>query len=227
MHKLTIDVWSDIACPWCWVGKRRLAAALAAFPHRDAVDVVLRSFELDPAAPRVADDTPFLDRLARKYGTSPAQAGGMIQRVVDVAAGDDLHLDFKKIRPGNTFDAHRLLHLAKDRNLQSQLAERLFRAYLSEGQQLGEHSVLTELAASVGLDRGEVESILASDAYTRDVRADEEDAHQLGIHGVPHFMFGPRHTVSGAQPTAALLDALTRAWTELSSDTMLDMPIHT
>ena len=226
MHKLTVDVWSDIACPWCWVGKRRLAAALAEFPHRAAVEVVLRSFELDAAAPRkLSDDTPFAARLARKYGTGVDQAAAMIQQLVDVAAADDLHLDFTKIRPGNSFDAHRLLHLARDRNLQPVLAERLFRAYLTEGLEIGEPDVLTTLAVEVGLDRGEVEGVVSSDAYAPDVRADEEEARQRGIRGVPYFVFGPRHVVSGAQPTATLLDTLTRAWNELGSDTMLEIPL--
>lgn len=226
MHKLTVDVWADIACPWCWVGKRRLAAALADFPHRDSVEVVHRSYELDAAAPRkLSDDTPFAARLAHKYGTGVDQAAAMIQQVVDVAAADDIHLDFTRIRPGNSFDAHRLLHLARDRNLQPALAERLFRAYLSEGREIGEHDVLTPLAVEVGLDRAEVEAVLAADTYAADVRADEEEARQRGIRGVPYFVFGPRHVISGAQPTASLLDALTRAWTELSSDTMLEIPL--
>ncbi len=228
MHKLTVDVWSDIACPWCWVGKRRLAAALADFPHRDAVDVVYRSFELDPSAARtLATDTPHTVRIARKYGIDVAQAEAMSQRLVAVAAGDGLELRFDILRPGNTLDAHRLLHLARDRHLQDALAERLFRAYLGEGQPIGEPSVLIALALEVGLDRGEVEGVLASDAYTPDVRADEEEARQLGIRGVPCFVFGPRHAVSGAQPAAALLEALTIAWGELSSDTILEGTVCT
>lgn len=223
MHKLTVDVWSDIACPWCWVGKRRLAAALAEFPHRDAVEVVYHSFELDPSAPRTQPaDPPHTVRIARKYGIDVAQAEAMTQRLTAVAAEDGLEMRFDRLRAGNTLDAHRLIHLARDRHLQDAMVERLFRAYLHEGQAIGEPAVLKTLAIEVGLDAGEVDGVLAGDGYTTEVRADEDDARMLKIRGVPYFVFGPRHAISGAQPAAALLEALTRAWTELSSDTMLE-----
>jgi predicted DsbA family dithiol-disulfide isomerase len=223
MHKLAIDVWSDIACPWCYVGKRRLEAALAEFPHRAAVELTWRSFELDPTAPRSQPvDPPYTTRLARKYGTDVAQAEAMIQRMTGVAAADGLEMRFDIIRPGNTLDAHRLLHLARDRHLQDSLKERLFRAYLCEGRAIGEPDVLAALAVEVGLDAGEVQHVLASDAYATEVRADEREATALGIRGVPFFVFGPRHAVSGAQPSAALLEALTRAWSELGTDTLID-----
>lgn len=215
MAKLRIDIWSDIACPWCYVGKRRLEQALTRFSHRDDVEVVWRAFELDPSAPRVRDpQQSYAERLARKYGTTPVQAQAMIDRMVDTAAGDGLALRFDHIRPGNTFDAHRLLHLAHERGVQDALKERMLRAYLTEGQAIGEPDVLAPLAREVGLDDREVADLLAGDRCAAEVRQDEALARELGISGVPFFVLAGRLGVSGAQPTDVLLGALDRAWRE-------------
>jgi predicted DsbA family dithiol-disulfide isomerase len=216
MPELRIDIWSDIACPWCYVGKRRLEAALAAFEHRDAVTVIWRAFELDPAAPRSIDPAiSYAARLARKYGSSVAQAEEMIRRMTETAAADGLEFHFERIRPGNTFDAHRLLHLAGERGKQDALKERLFRAYLGEGEPIGEPAALARLAAEVGLDPTEVQAVLAGDAHADAVRADEETARRLGIRGVPFFVLAGRYAVSGAQPAAALRDVLATAWADV------------
>jgi len=216
VSKLRIDLWSDIACPWCYVGKRRLEQALARFPHKTEVEIVWRAFELDPAAPPVRDTSQsYVERLARKYGTSPSQAQAMIDRLVDTAAQDGLALRFDHIRPGNTFHAHRLLNLAHDRGKQDALAERLFRAYLTEGQAIGEPDVLRALAREVGLDGLEVDDVLGGDRYTSEVRQDEALARELGITGVPFFVLAGRLGVSGAQPAEVLLGTLGRAWAEL------------
>jgi predicted DsbA family dithiol-disulfide isomerase len=212
MQQLRIDVWSDIACPWCHVGKRRLEAALERFPHRDRVEVVWRSFELDPTAPPVREAAPYAARLAGKYGVSVAEAEAMLRRMTETAALDGLDFHFEKARPGNTFDAHRLLHLAHARGLQDALKERLFRAYLGEGEAIGDHEVLTRLAVEVGLDPQEVRAALAGDAYAAEVRADEAQARRLAIRGVPFFVLAGTHAVSGAQPTESMLAALTTAW---------------
>src|SRR5580658_8061672 len=153
MKKLRVEVWSDIACPWCYVGKRRLDAAIARFPHAAAVDVVWRAFELDPSAPRVRDrNVSYAERLAKKYGTDVARANVMLQRMTDVAAGDGLNFHFERVQSGNTFDAHRVLHLAGDRGLQHVTKERLLRAYMTEGEPIGEPDVLTRLGGEAGLD---------------------------------------------------------------------------
>lgn len=217
MSKLRIDIWSDIACPWCYVGKRRLEAALLRFHHRESVEIVWRAFELDPAAPRVQDSSvSYAARLARKYGTSEAQADAMIQRMTDVARADGLDFRFDRIRPGNTFDAHRLLHLAADRGKQGALKERLLRAYMTEGEPIGEPAVLARLAGEAGLDVDEAEGVLSTDAYAREVRAEERAAAELGVHGVPFFVFAGRFGVSGAQPAEQLGMALDRAWAEVA-----------
>jgi len=216
--KLRIDIWSDIACPWCYIGKRRLEQALAGFPHAAEVEIVWRSFELDPSAPRVRDSTQsYAERLAAKYRTPVLQAQAMIDRMVETAAKDGLDFRFDRARSGNTFDAHRLLHLAHERGLQDALKERLFRAYLTEGQAIGEHDVLAQLAREVGLDDAEVREVLDGDRWACEVRADEALARELEISGVPFFVLGGQLGVSGAQPVEVLRGALDRAWRELAA----------
>ena len=205
---LRVDVWSDFACPWCYVGKRRLEAALARLPDRAAVDVRWRAFELDPTAPAVREPEPYAVRLARKYATSPTRAQEMIDTMTRTAAGEGLGFRFDRIRPGNTFDAHRLQHLAAEHGAGDALHERLFRAYLTEGEALGDREVLARLASEVGLDAAEVRALLAGDDRADAVRADEAAADVLGIHAVPHFRFGDRLGLSGAQPPDVLLHAL-------------------
>ncbi len=216
MKKLRIDIWSDIACPWCYVGKRRLESALLRFPHRAEVELVWRSFELDPSAPREQDTSvPYTERLARKYRTTAAEAQKMIDRMTAVARDDGLDFHFEKARPGNTFDAHRLLHLAATKGLQDALKERYFRAYLCEGEPIGAPEALVRLAAETGLDPELARATLATDAHASDVRADERQAAEIGIHGVPFFVLASRYAVSGAQSADLLLQALTKAWSDL------------
>ena len=218
MKKLHIDIWSDIACPWCHVGKRRLEAALARFPHRDAVEIVWRAFELDPSAPRTIDlSVSYAARLAKKYGSSVADAEAMIARMTEVARQDGLDFHFERIRPGNTFDAHRVLHLAAERGVQDAVKERFLRAYLGEGEPIGDPETLVRLAAEAGLDPEEVRATLAGDAHARDVRADEEEAREIGVRGVPFFVLAGRWAISGAQPPDLFLRALTQAWSELQT----------
>jgi predicted DsbA family dithiol-disulfide isomerase len=216
MKNLKVDVWSDIACPWCYVGKRRLEAALQEFPHRDAVTITWHSFELDPSAPAVQPEgTSYAERLAKKYGRSVAHAQGMIDNMTKVAAADGLDMRFDKARAGNTFDAHRLLHLAAEHGAQGAMKERLFRAYMTEGEAIGDRAVLARLAAEVGLDEAAVRAMLEGDRFTAEVRADERNARDIGITGVPFFAVAERYGVSGAQTPEVLLEVLEKAWSEL------------
>lgn len=215
MAELSIDIWSDIACPWCYVGKRRLERALEKFEARDSVRVVWHAFELDPSAPRQNPPGPYAERLAKKYGSSVREAQARIDNLVSIAKADGLDLDFEHVRPGNTFDAHRVLHYAKEVGLQGGLKEQLLRGYLSEGEAIGESEVVLRLATRAGLDADRVSSILSSDTYAREVRADEAEAQRLGIRGVPFFVMAGRYGLSGAQPAETLLRALNQAWTEL------------
>lgn len=208
---MRIDVWSDVVCPWCMIGKANLARALERFEHADQVDVVWHSFELDPEAPRASTGT-VVDMLAKKYGRSPAEAQGMIDAVTQRAAEVGLNFRMDRARPGNTFDAHRLLHLAKARGLQSALADRLFRAHFEEGEAIGEVATLQRLAEDVGLDSEEVRELLAGLAWSALVRADQQQARAYGITGVPFFVLDRRLGVGGAQPPDVLLGALRQAW---------------
>jgi predicted DsbA family dithiol-disulfide isomerase len=217
MSELRIDIWSDIACPWCFVGKRRLEAALERLPEheREQVKVVWRAFELDPQAPRERDRSEsYAERLAKKYGSPLTQAQARLASMTQTAKADGLDFDFEHIRPGNTFDAHRLLHLAHERGLQDALKERFLLGYLSEGQAIGDRDVLQRLATEVGLSAAEVRAVLESDRYAEEVRADEQQARELGISGVPFFVFDERLAVSGAQPAELLLKALEQAFAD-------------
>jgi predicted DsbA family dithiol-disulfide isomerase len=211
MRPLRVDVWSDLACPWCYVGKRRLEAAVAGLPEPAAVEVVWRAFELDPAAPRVRPEEPYAERLARKYGCAKTEAQAMVDRMTSVAAGEGLDYHFERIRPGNTFDAHRLLHLARERGSQPALKERFLRGYLCEGEPIGDPAALARLAAEAGLPPDEVRRVLSTDAYAHAVRADEEEARRLGVDAVPFFVLAGRWGVAGAQPAAVLQEALEHA----------------
>jgi predicted DsbA family dithiol-disulfide isomerase len=216
MRRLTVEVWSDVACPWCYVGKRRLEAAVGRMPSPGEIEVVWRSFELDPDAPRVSRaKASYAERLARKYRASLAQADAMIRRMTAVAAEEGIALRFDRVRPGNTFDAHRVLHLARDRGAQATVAERMMRAYFTEGAALGSREALARVAGEAGLDGGEVRLVLAGDAYADAVRADEAAARRAGIQAVPFFGIGDVYGVSGAQPVDVLHDALMQAWAEL------------
>jgi len=204
---LTVHVWSDVACPWCFVGKRRLEAAMEKFG--EAVDVEWHSFELDPSRGS-KDDLGYAERLAKKYGFPLSRAQGMLVQMTQTGQKDGIVFDFGKAVPASTFDAHRLIQLAGDRSLQNQLEERLFKAYFSEGVDLGDHAQLTRVAVEAGLDTDEVAAVLASDQYADEVAADKAAARELGVSGVPFFVIG-RYGVSGAQPTEHLLQVLDRA----------------
>jgi predicted DsbA family dithiol-disulfide isomerase len=218
MRSLRIDVWSDIACPWCYVGKRHLEAALARSDHRDAVVVVWRAFELDPSAPRERERTSsYAERLANKYGTTAREAQARIDRMTDIARADGLVFDFERIRPGNTFDAHRILHLAHEHGVQDAVKERLLRGYMSEGEPIGSHDALLRLGAEAGLDSDRLRATLANDDYAREVRQDEAEAHELGIDGVPFFVLGGRYAISGAQPAELLLQGIEQAWHDIET----------
>jgi len=214
--KVRVDIWADISCPWCYVGKRHLEQALDRFPHRDGVEIVWRSFELEPMAPRTRDASEsYVEQLAKSCRTQRPQAQAMIDRMVDIAAEVGLELHFERVRGGNTFDAHRLLQLARERGAQHALDERLRRAYHTEGQAIGDRDALAALAREAGLDDAEVCEVLDGDRYTAEVRRDESIARELGITGVPYFVVSGRIGVSGAQPTEVLLGALEWGWAEL------------
>jgi predicted DsbA family dithiol-disulfide isomerase len=210
---MRVDIWSDVVCPWCYLGKRHFEKALEAFPRRDAVEVVYRSFELGPSAP-VGVTTPTVELLASKYGMSQEQAHDAQRQMEKRAAAAGLTFRMDGLRSGNTRDAHRLLHLAKARGRQAELAERLHRAYFTEQASIFDHSSLADLAAGAGLGRAEALRVLASDEYGEDVDADEQMARSLGVSGVPFFVIDRRYGISGAQPAETIAEVLGQAWAD-------------
>ena len=208
---MRIDVWSDVVCPWCAIGKAHLAQALAGFEHADEVSVVWRSFELDPGAPTTRAG-PYDALLAARYGASRAGGKAMVGRLSEAAERAGVLARFDLVRPTNTFDAHRLLHLAREHGVQSALKARLVTAYLAEGELVSDPVVLQRLAAEAGLDPGLAGRTLASADYADDVRADEAEAGRREITAVPTFLVDGRVVVPGAQSAASLLATLRRAW---------------
>jgi predicted DsbA family dithiol-disulfide isomerase len=210
---MQVEIWSDVVCPWCYIGKRRFESALADFKHRAQIEVVWKSFELDPKAPRTSEDT-LNQILAKKYGMSVEKAAAANERVTSLAAqeGLDYHLDLA--HPGNTFDAHRLIHLAASHGLQGEMKERLMHAYFTEGQPVSDTETLVKLGVEVGLDIDEARAVLASAEYADEVKADEQEARTLGISGVPFFVIDQKYGISGAQPTELFQQTLAQVWTE-------------
>ncbi len=220
---MLVEIWSDVICPWCYIGKRRFERALESFDHADEVEVVWRSYELDPSAPPRREGDPAV-RLARKYGISVDQAHAAQHRLTTLAAeeGLDYHLD--AAAGGNSLDAHRLIHLAQRHGLGDAMKERLLRAHLVEARPIGDRPTLVDLATEVGLDRDEVARMLDSDELVDEVRADEQRAIELEITGVPFFLVDGRLGVPGAQDTDLFLRMLQRAWTN-AHESPLDEPV--
>ena len=210
---MKVEIWSDVVCPWCYIGKRRFEAALAAFEHRDEVEVVWRSYQLSPDAPPYAS-RPVREHLAEKYGVSLAQADAMSARVTGIAAEEGLEYHLDKAQHSNTFDAHRLIHLAAKHGLQGAAGERLMHAYFTEGEPIGDADTLVRLISEIGIDPEEARAVLAGDAYASEVRSDIRRAMMLGVQGVPFFVLDEKYAVSGAQPTEILSEALEQAWAE-------------
>ncbi len=217
---MNIEMWSDIACPFCYIGKRRLELALTSFPHRDKVKVIYRSFELDPNAPRDIELDVY-DILSKKYGTSREQAISMSAGVAEQARSVGLTFNFDTMVLTNTFDAHRLIHHAGKQGLAGEMKERLLYAYFTESRHLGDHETLATLAEETGLDRSDVLRMLKEGDYTEVVRADEQEAERLRIRGVPYFVVNRKYAISGAQPVEAFAGALEQIWAEEQPLTVL------
>ena len=212
---ITVDVWSDVACPWCYLGKRRLETAIA--QSSEDVAVVWHSFQLDPTIPH-GEHTPHAQALAKKFNTTPERIGEMNQRLIDLGAAEGLEYRFDLYLQANTRDAHRAIHFAQERGLGNQMKDRLMRAQFTEGAIVDDADVLAGLAAEVGLDAGEVLAMLATDQYDDAVQADIDEAAALGATGVPFFVFDRAFAVSGAQPVRTFADALRRSAERQAAD---------
>jgi len=210
---MEVEIWADVVCPWCYLGKRRFEQALASFEHRDKVQVTYRSFELDPTAPPGVT-SPTVEMLAEKYAMTAVQAEQAQRQMEQRAAADGLTFRMSGLRSGSTRDAHRLLQLAKATGRQDQLMERLQRAYFTEQDSIFDHESLTRLAVEAGLDRDGVAEVLTGDQYADHVDTDEAMARAIGATGVPLFVIDRRYGISGAQPAEVITDVLERAWAE-------------
>jgi len=208
---MNVEIWSDVVCPWCYVGKRRFETAMTQFEHREDVSVTWRSYQLDPSAPSSTAGDP-VERLVAKYGMSRAAAEAAQARMTTTAAGEGLDFHLDRARPGNTFDAHRLLHHARSVGKQDALKERLMAAHFVEGAAVGEREVLVQLATEVGLSETAVREVLESDSFAAEVRHDEQEGRDFGINGVPFFVIDRAYGLSGAQPPEVILSALRTAW---------------
>lgn len=203
---MKVEIYSDIACPWCYIGERRFKRALAAYPQADDVEVVFRSYQLDPGAPEEA--VPLPDYLQRRFGQP---VDGMLQQVTDAGKGEGIEFDWDRALSVNTLTAHRLLHLAEHEygaETQRALAERLFEAYFSRGGDMTDHALLTELAVAVGMNEERVRGYLASDEGLAETRGEIDRARALGITAVPTFVFEGKFAVQGAQSASTFLQAL-------------------
>ncbi|GAB3439024.1 DsbA family oxidoreductase [Actinophytocola sediminis] len=210
---MVVDVWSDIVCPWCYIGKRRFEAALAEFPHRGEVGVRWRSFELDPNAPSVGD-LPVPERLQRDHGLSAEQVEQMFAQVTELAAAEGLDYRLAEARQVNSFHLHRLLHLAAEREVGDAVLEALMHAQHCAVADLSDRETLLSVTEPAGLSPATVTDLLDGDDYADEVRADEDLARRLGVTGVPAFVFADRYLVSGAQSVEVFTAALNRAWQE-------------
>jgi predicted DsbA family dithiol-disulfide isomerase len=222
---MKVEIWSDIACPWCYIGKRRFEKALAAFPHRDDVEVHWRSYQLDPTLPDHHDGSE-LDYLVDRKGMSRAQVSQMFEQVTAIAADEGLHYDFGSVVVANSFAGHELLHLATARGVGDAVKEALLSAHFEHGEDIGDRDVLVRIGTEAGLDADEIVRDLATRTWHDAVVADITAASSLGIRGVPFFVLDEKYGVSGAQPTELFSQALEQAWRESHPLVMLQ-PVAT
>ncbi|WP_028547765.1 DsbA family oxidoreductase [Paenibacillus sp. UNC451MF] len=210
---MKVEIWSDIMCPFCYIGKRRFEAGLEQFAHKEEVEIVYRSFELSPDSPKDSANNVH-EMLASKYGMSVEQAKAMNADVGKQAEAVGLDFQFDTMVLTNTFDAHRLIQFASQQGKGKEVAEMLFKAYFTDSSHVGDHETLIEIAEQAGLSREETAAMLAGNQYSEEVRADEEEARQLGVNGVPFYVINRKYGVSGAQPSEAFLQVLQKVWDE-------------
>lgn len=210
---MKIEIWSDIACPWCYIGKRRFENALASFEHRDDVDVHWRSYQLDPSLPEHFDGTE-TEYLSQMKGMPASQVRQMFGHVTEQASGEGLNYDFDAVVVANSFTAHRFLHLAKEHGVMDQAKETLLSGHFEHGEDIGSVDYLASVGVGLGLDENQVREALNSDRFADDVRADIAEARALGVQGVPFFVLDRKYGISGAQPVEVFTNALQQAWTD-------------
>jgi predicted DsbA family dithiol-disulfide isomerase len=210
---MNVEIWSDVMCPFCYIGKRKFEKALEQFPHKDDIKIIWKSFQLDPST--VTDPSlNTIENLRLKKGWSKEQAAETIAHVADIAKQVGLNFNFDKAVVANSFDAHRLSHLAKKYNLQNELEEKLFFAYFSEGKNTADYETLLKIALEIGMDEAEVSEVLKGNTFANEVHQDIEQAQQIGVRGVPFFVLNQKYGISGAQESDTFLQALHKAYDE-------------
>lgn len=213
MPEMKIEVWSDFVCPFCYIGKRRIEQALEQFAHKDDVEVIFKSYELQPHI-QSDENVSVYEVLARKMGTTVEQAKAMNDQMVETAKTVGLEYNFDEVKQTNTLEAHRLFKYAEKHGKGLAFMERLMRAYFTESRFLGRPDTLIELAEEIGLDGEKAEDVLVSDDFLEDVRNDQREAQQIGVQGVPFFVFNRKYAVSGAQPPELFQETLEKVWQE-------------
>jgi predicted DsbA family dithiol-disulfide isomerase len=218
---MRIDIWSDFVCPFCYIGKRKLEKALKQFKHREEVELVFRSYQLDPTAKRDNDEHLY-DVLAKKYGMNREKAKEMSNQITVQAKEEGLDFNFDTSIRTNTADAHRLAHFAYEQGKGLELTERLLKAYFTDSLHIGDHEVLSDLAQEVGMDKVEALNVLKSTKFIDIIKQDQQEGTNIGVQGVPFFVFDHRYAVSGAQPTHVFLEVLEKVKEEKSKLTIIE-----
>lgn len=219
-NTLKVQIWSDVMCPFCYIGKRRIEGALANFAHKDKVEIEWKSFQLD-ASFKASPKDNIVDHLAVKYGKDTTWAQEMVDNMTQNAKNSGLDFHFEKAILANSHNAHRLLHLAKKYNLGNELKELLLKAYLTDGKDVNNLETLSTLGQEVGLEKTIVDEVLHSDAYSDEVKNDIATAQNIGVQGVPFFVFDNKYAVSGAQPEEVFIQALETTWKEGNFDSKI------
>ena len=221
-NQLLVQIWSDVMCPFCYIGKRRIEEALSLFDNKDSVAIEWKSFQLDPSFVATPNES-IIDHLAEKYRKDTNWAQTMVDNMTENAKNSGLDFRFEKAILANSLNAHRLLHLAKKHNLSNELEELLFKAYLTDGKDVNDLNTLESLGLEVGLEKEAIENVLHSDVYANEVRKDQEVAQSIGVTGVPFFVFDNKYAVSGAQTTDVFLKTLEKSWEEGNFETKLNL----
>lgn len=211
---MKVEIWSDIMCPFCYIGKRHFELALHQFAHAENVQLEWKSFQLDPTIPKMDERVDVYQYLADKKGMSLEQSKSLHQNVIQMAKNAGLDYNFDIAVVGNSKDAHRLIQFAKTRGLGDQAEEALFKAYFTEGRNMANLNDLAEIGVSIGLDSVELTSILESDAFAYEMMQDIQEAQNIGVQGVPFFVFDRKYAISGAQPVEAFLQTLEKVYSE-------------
>lgn len=210
---MKVNIWSDVRCPFCYIGKRKFEKALEKFPHRDEVEVIWKSFQLDSTL-KTQKEVNIYDYFANSKGIAPEQAKQMFDNVTQIADEIGLHFRLDKSVVANSLNAHRLIQLAKTKGLGSEVEEQLFKIHFEEGKNIDDLETLVETGVLIGLDENEVKETLSSNAFADAVKKDELEARQIGVTAVPFFAINDKYAISGAQSPEVFLEILTKAWDE-------------